>query len=87
MTQRTESNPPSKIELATQEVVWAISAAVTVAYQRHKVSEQNNTSEKNFRQVIAGYFYNKTIEDWCRDLGIEVSPGDRHTRPDYGGQG
>ena len=73
MTQRTESNPPSQIEVATTQVIQGLNDAITRAHADHATK----ISELQFRHILAGYFHNKSLIDWAQDLGSQPTESDR----------
>ena len=70
MTTRTEANPPTPIERATIDVVRSIDAHARLAYKEENVLSQRGTTEQEFRRILALYFHDKSLADWCHDLGI-----------------
>jgi len=84
MTQRTEGNPPTPIETATEKVLNALSATITKEHKAHGLEHNQRTSEKDFRRILALYFHDKTLQDWCRDLGIQDATDPAH-KPSHGG--
>jgi len=75
MTQRTENREATPAEIAAADIVSKISALISDAYHKHRVRDQLG-KEETFRAIMAGYFENKSMRDWCRDLGIDVPPQD-----------
>jgi hypothetical protein len=71
MTNRTEAYQPTAIEMATQRTLEMLTQAVTVTYKTQRVEQQQGTTEAEFRRILALYFFDKTIADWCHDLGIQ----------------
>jgi hypothetical protein len=76
VTHRTDSNQASPIELATQDVLTILSASIRQQYTAHQVDRQHGTTEAEFRRILALYFHDKSLADWCHDLGIQ-DVGDR----------
>lgn len=70
MTTRTDTNPATAIEIATENVVHSIRHAATLYYAENQVARHHATTEPQFLRVLALYFADKSIADWCRDLGI-----------------
>lgn len=68
MTHRTELNPPTPIELATEIVVRNIEATATTAHANGEVGKHFTLAQ--FKRILALYFADKSVADWCRDLGI-----------------
>jgi hypothetical protein len=66
----TQPYEPSAIEKATAQVIGDLNNVITVAFIAFNVRDQIG-SEQAFRRILAGYFTDKTIEDWCRDLDIQ----------------
>jgi hypothetical protein len=82
VTHRTEANPPTRIEKATMDTVTKLSQDISVSYHTNRVQEQHGTTEPEFRRILALYFHDKSIADWCRDLGIQdaTDPADHAQR-------
>jgi len=70
MTHRTEANPPTPIEQATFDVLQSLSVAIIQAHKARNVESLQRMTEPQFRRILALYFHDKSIADWCRDLGI-----------------
>jgi hypothetical protein len=47
-----------------------LDAAMTVHFRGERVSGQHGTTEREFRRILALYFHDKSISDWCANLGI-----------------
>jgi hypothetical protein len=74
MTERSEGDHPTTLELATGTIVRGISDLISTAHQRHNLKHAESGlsfSELEFRRIILLYLYDKTLADWCRDLGVE----------------
>ena len=66
-------NEPTAIEKASAAVIASINDAISWHFIHFKVSQQ--VDEATFRSIIAGYFERKSLEDWCKDLGIDPEEG------------
>ena len=66
MTHRTE-HQQTPIEQATRQVTDNLSRSITAAF----VTFHPTKTETEFRQIIAGYFENKSLRDWCETLQIQ----------------
>ncbi len=88
MTHRTEANQPTPIEQATEDILRMLSAAISRCHEVKRVAQRQGVSEPQFRRLLALYFHDKTIADWCRDFGIEdaTDPSDKPSH-EPGGQG
>ncbi len=85
MTERTDSNSMTPIEKATVRVLQELSKTVSMAYIAFEVGRQHGTTEPEFRRIIALYFHDKTITDWCHDLAI-ADATDPADKPSHGGE-
>jgi len=85
MTHRTEHHQPTPVENATRDVLAVLSAAITAQHQHHGIARMN-IPEKEFRRILALYFHNKSIADWCHDLSI-ADATDPDDKPSRGGEG
>ena len=74
MTIRTQ-NEPTPCEKAALDITNQIRAAIPAAYEAHGVKRQMNLD--TFTGIMAGYLENKSLRDWCIDLGIDIPEGDR----------
>jgi hypothetical protein len=73
MTNRTEANPPTTVEIATAEVMDLLSSAITTAHQKHNLNHAArgiSFTEAEFRKIIALYLHDKSIGEWASNLGI-----------------
>jgi hypothetical protein len=70
VTARTEANPPTPVELAAAAVTESMNAAATAHYAQHQVGLLQHIPEQAFRRILALYFHDKSLADWCRDLHI-----------------
>jgi hypothetical protein len=70
MTHRTEANPPTPVERATQDVLESIIPNARHFHREHALAELQQIDEPGFRRILALYFFNKSLGDWCHDLGI-----------------
>lgn len=61
---------PTAIEKATAQIMADLSNTITMNFIRYGVREQIG-EEAMFRAILAGYLEQKTLRDWCQDLGIE----------------
>ena len=71
MTHRTELNPQTPIENATNRVIKELNDTITSAYIAFHINSQHQTSETEYRRILALYFHDKSLMDWCHDLGIQ----------------
>jgi hypothetical protein len=84
MTERSEGDHPTTLELATQTIVRGISDLISTAHARHNLKDAASGlsfTETEFRRIIVLYLPDKTLSDWCRDLGIDNPEGSSH-RPE-----
>jgi hypothetical protein len=79
LTTRMEANQPTPIENATMKILRELDSAITLHYRGERVSGKHGTTEREFRRILALYFHDKSISDWCASLGIpDISdPADR----------
>lgn len=70
MTARAELVPPTPCEEACEELVSRIRHFAIEAHREHRVAEEQQISRESFLRIVALYFENKSLADWCRDLGI-----------------
>jgi hypothetical protein len=79
MTHRTESSPPTPIEQATATLLQELSANISQAMLRFDIHRTQHIDEKSFRRILALCFHDKSLADWCRDLGIPdaTDPADK----------
>jgi hypothetical protein len=88
MTHRTEAPKPTPIEQATQDVLAHIRVN---AAQAHQARNLNNPAkgfsftQGEFLRILALYFHDKSLADWCRDLGIPDA-SDPRDKPSHGGE-
>ena len=85
MTNRTEGNPPTAVERATQDVIESINSNARHFHHEHAVQIHQHIDEASFRRILALYFHNKSLADWCHDLGIPDAT-DPSDKPNYGGE-
>lgn len=85
MTHRTESNPPTPIECATNDVVQAIRNNALHFHREYAVLPEQHIDERAFLKILALYLHDRTLQDWCKDLGIPEAL-DPANKPYYGGQ-
>jgi len=83
VTLRTEHQQATPVEIATQEVLSTVSAAITVMHSQNKLTERQHITEKEFRRILALYFEQKTLADWCHDFEIPDAT-DPHDKPPHG---
>jgi hypothetical protein len=85
MTHRTETNPPTRIERATADTVASIRHNARHFYDEYNVATQHHTTPNEFLRILALYLHDKTLAEWCRDLGIPdaTNPADK---PSHGGE-
>jgi hypothetical protein len=88
MTHRTEAPTPSPIERATADVLESIRHnAIHFHRERGLANPAKGFSftEADFLRVLALYFHDKTLAEWCRDLGIPDAT-DPDDKPSHGGE-
>jgi hypothetical protein len=77
LSHQTENPPKSAIERATEAVMSRLNFAVAEEADKHGLHNPE------FRRILAGYFENQSMRDWCAHLHIPVPEGHR-TREDIG---
>jgi hypothetical protein len=82
MTHRTELNVPTRIEVATRQILQDLTEAVHQRYAVCGVGAAHRMQEDEFRRIIAFFFFNKSLTDWCHDLSIvdATDPTERSAR-------
>ena len=61
---------PTRVERATEAVLLQLSAAIRASFISYGVSQQQGMNEDAFRRVLALYFTDRTLAEWCTILGI-----------------
>ena len=79
MTHRTESTPPTRVEIATSEAIEGLSEAITAAHRKHKLNEAHGMTEAEFRRMLVLYLSELTPEQWASALRVADprDPGER----------
>ena len=80
MTQRTEANKPTPVEVATAEVLRDLGRAIHDAHARNRLDLPTRGfayTEPEFRRMLALYFFDKPLADWAEALAI-ADPSDPH---------
>jgi hypothetical protein len=74
-----EANQATRIENATMKILRELDSAITLHSRGERVSGQHGTTEREFRRILALYFHDKSISDWCANFGIPDinDPADR----------
>jgi hypothetical protein len=82
VTKRTEANLPTPIEIATRNVLESIRHNAQHFYRENEVRRHHETTEIEFLRILALYFHDKSIADWCNDLDIPdaTDPADHAQR-------
>jgi hypothetical protein len=75
MTTRTMDPQKTPCELAAEAIVRDLRSLIAMHFSEQNVRSQ--MSQQTFTAVMAGYFEQKTIHDWCTDFGIDTPEGDR----------
>jgi len=70
MTNRTDVNPKSPIEVATEEVLEHFSVAIGMTWHNRRLQ----ISEQAFRRIVAGYLFNMTEPEIFRTCGTQHDP-------------
>jgi hypothetical protein len=81
VTHRTEANPPSPIEIATRDVLESIKNTATLYYSEHGVGAKQGATLPQFLRIVALYFHDKSLADWCHDLGIPDATDPKEAQP------
>jgi hypothetical protein len=81
MTHRTEMNQPTPIENATRGILLDLSDMLHEHYSMSGVGAIQHIPEDEFRRIIALYFYNKSISDWCQDLHVQDATDPTERKP------
>ena len=79
MTHRTEGSKQTPIEQATMDTVLSIGQNAVHFYREYQVERQNNMTRGQFLRILALYLHDKSLTDWCLDLGIPdaADPSDK----------
>jgi hypothetical protein len=85
MTHRTEANPPTPIERAIADILESIGRNAAHFQREHNVAKLQGIPEPEFRRILALYFHDKSLAEWCRDLGIPDAT-DPEDKPSHGGE-
>jgi hypothetical protein len=62
------------VATATAAITDAISEMISYSYRMR--GQQMQLTEPQFRRIIAGYFEQKTLKDWCDTFGVEPTEND-----------
>jgi len=85
MTHRTEHAQPTPVEIATREVLQSIPNIARSYFIEHQIAARQRIPEKEFLRILALYFEQKTLADWCHDFGIPDA-SDPSDKPSHGGE-
>ncbi len=79
MTHRTEVHQPTPIEIATKATLDQLRPNAEKAYELCGVARQHGTTLSEFKRIFVLYLHDKSLADWCHDLGIEdaTHPNDK----------
>jgi hypothetical protein len=73
MTHRTDTNPPTAIERATTDTLESIKHNARHFHREHNLANPTTGSPctpEAFLRILALYLHDKSLADWCHDLGI-----------------
>ena len=88
MTILTEGTDITPLERATEAVTTGLSDLITISHIEHKLAAPRNGvafTEQQFRRLLALYFHDRTVQQWCQILGIPDA-SDPEDKPDHGGE-